>query len=95
MGGEELTFDVWRRGGLKFGGGKSTGFGDFSRSKGGGERLRKFLAGGGNLPPSALVGKTLMFDYLTKTSIINLKELTVNSINCIVWESNLSIRTQK
>ena len=44
---------------------------------------------------SPIVGKTLMFDYLTKTSIINLKELTVNSINCIVWESNLSIRTQK
>ena len=60
-----------------------------------GERMRKFLAGGGNPPPSALVGKTLMFDYLTKTSIINLKEFTVNSINCIVWESNLSIRTQK
>ena len=56
MGGEELTFDVWRRGGLKFGGGKSTGFGDFSRWKGGGggwrgERMRKFLAGGGNPPP--------------------------------------------
>ena len=93
MGGKELTFDVWRRGGLKFGGGKSTGFGDFSRWRG--ERMRKFLAGGGNPPPSALVGKTLMFDYLTKTSIINLKEFTVNSINCIVWESNLSIRTQK
>ena len=62
---------------------------------GGGGRMGKFLAGGGNPPPSALVGKTLMFDYLTKTSIINLKEFTVNSINCIVWESNLSIRTQK
>ena len=40
--------------------------------------------GGGIPPPYALVGKTLMFDYLTKTSI-----------NCIVWESNISIRIQK
>ena len=36
-----------------------------------------------------------MFDYLTKTSIINLKEFTVDSINFIDWESNLSIRPQK
>ena len=36
-----------------------------------------------------------MFDYLTKTSIINLWEFAVNSINCIVWESNLSIKTKK
>ena len=36
-----------------------------------------------------------MFDYLTKTSIINLCEFAVNSINCIVWESNLSIKTKK
>ena len=35
------------------------------------------------------------FDYLTKTSIINLREFAVNSINCIVWESNLSIKTKK
>ena len=61
----------------------------------GGERMRGFLAGWGTPPPSALVGKTLMFDYLTKTSIINLKEFTVNSKDCVVWESNLSIRTQK
>ena len=57
--------------------------------------MREFLAGWGTPPPSALVGKTLMFDYLTKTSIINLKEFTVNSEDCVVWESNLSIRTQK
>ena len=31
------------------------------------------------------------FDYLIKTLIINLKEFTVNSINCIVWESNLPL----
>ena len=49
----------------------------------------------GDAPPSDRVGKTLMFDYLTKTSVINLMEFTVNSIDCIVWESNLSIRTQK
>ena len=36
-----------------------------------------------------------MFDLLTKTSIINLKKLTVESINCISWESNLSIRPQE
>ena len=37
-----------------------------------------------------------MFDYLTKTPIINLKEFTMDSINCIGigWESNLSIRPQ-
>ena len=49
----------------------------------------------GDAPPSDRVGKALMFDYLTKTSVINLMEFTVNSIDCIVWESNLSIRTQK
>ena len=37
----------------------------------------------------------LMFVYLTKTLIINLKESTVDSINCIDWELNLSIRPQK
>ena len=36
-----------------------------------------------------------MFDYLTKTSIINLREFTVDSINYFVWESNPSIRPQK
>ena len=36
-----------------------------------------------------------MFGNLTKTSIINLKEFIVNSINCIDWESNLSITPQK
>ena len=61
------------------------------RGGGGWERMRQFLAGWGTPPPSVLVGKTMMFDYLTKT----LKEFTVNSINCVVWESNLSIRTQK
>ena len=35
-----------------------------------------------------------MFYYLTKMSIINLKEFTVNSINYLGWESNLSIRAQ-
>ena len=33
-----------------------------------------------------------MFDYLTKNSIINLKEFIVESINCLGWESDLSIR---
>ena len=33
--------------------------------------------------------------YLTKTSIINLKEFTVDSINCFCWESNPSIGPQK
>ena len=33
-----------------------------------------------------------MFDYLTKTSIINLKEFIVESINYLGWESDLSIR---
>ena len=37
----------------------------------------------------------LMFDYLSKTSTTNLKEYTVESINCIGWESNLPIRPQK
>ena len=47
--------------------------------------MSKFLAdGGGTPPPISPVGNTLMFDYLTKTSIINLKEFTLNSINCIV-----------
>ena len=36
-----------------------------------------------------------MFDYLTKPSLINLKEFTVDSINYIGWESNPSIRPQK
>ena len=58
--------------------------------------MSKFLAGGlDSSPPSSPVEKALMFDYLTKTSIINLKEFTVNSIKCIVWESDLSMRTQK
>ena len=35
------------------------------------------------------------FDYLIKTSIINLKQFNVDSINCIGWESNLSIKPQK
>ena len=33
-----------------------------------------------------------MFDYLTKTSDINLKEFTVNNANYHGWESNLSIK---
>ena len=33
-----------------------------------------------------------MFDYLTKTSVINLKEFIVESINYLGWESDLSIR---
>ena len=36
-----------------------------------------------------------MFDYLIKTSIINLKEFTVDNINCSSWELNLSITPQK
>ena len=36
-----------------------------------------------------------MFDYLTKTSTINLKQFTVDSINCIGSESNLFLRPQK
>ena len=35
-----------------------------------------------------------MFDYLTKTLIINLKEFSMDSINCTCWELNLSIRPQ-
>ena len=27
-----------------------------------------------------------MFDYLTKTQVVNLKKFTVESINCFVWE---------
>ena len=49
--------------------------------------------GGGMSKFFAGVGKTLMFDYLTKTSIFILKDFTINSINCIVWQSNVSIRT--
>ena len=33
-----------------------------------------------------------MFDYLTKTLIISLKEFTVDSLNNVGWESNLPIR---
>ena len=36
-----------------------------------------------------------IFNYLTKTSIINLMEFTVDSKNYIGWESNLSIIPQK
>ena len=36
-----------------------------------------------------------MFDYLTKTSTNNLKQFSVDSINCIDWESNLSLRPQE
>ena len=36
-----------------------------------------------------------MFYHLTKTSIVNLKQFTGDGINCISWESNLSIRPQK
>ena len=36
-----------------------------------------------------------MFNYLTKTSIINLKEFTVDSINCFGCESIPYIRPQK
>ena len=32
-----------------------------------------------------------MFDCSTKITVINLKEFTVNNINCPGWESNLSI----
>ena len=47
--------------------------------------MSKFLADGrGTPPPISPVGNTLMFGYLTKTSTINFKEFTVNSINCIV-----------
>ena len=35
-----------------------------------------------------------MFDYLTKTSIINLKEFIVESINYLGWESDLFTRPQ-
>ena len=33
-----------------------------------------------------------IFDDLTKTSVINLKEFTVDSIKYPGWESNFSIR---
>ena len=36
-----------------------------------------------------------MFDHLTKTSIINFKEVTVDRINYIGCESNISITRQK
>ena len=36
-----------------------------------------------------------IFDYLTITSIINLKEVIVDSINYVGWELNLSIRPRK
>ena len=72
------------------GGGGLLGWGIFL-----GWGMRKFLASGRDSSPIHPVRKRLIFDYLSKTSIINLKEFTLNSINCIVWESNLSIRTQK
>ena len=34
----------------------------------------------------------VMFDYLTKASVINLKEFIVGRINYLGWEWNLSIR---
>ena len=36
-----------------------------------------------------------MFDYLTRTSAINLKDFIVESINYLGWKSNLSIRPPK
>ena len=36
-----------------------------------------------------------MFDHLSKTLIINLKQFTVDSIIWIAWESNRSIRPRK
>ena len=36
-----------------------------------------------------------MFDYLTKFSIINLKEFTVDSINNFGWELDFSIRLER
>ena len=36
-----------------------------------------------------------MSDYLTKTSIINLKDFTVDSIDYLGWESNFSIRLSR
>ena len=83
MGG---GIDVWSRGGGVY------WVGEFYRWRGGNEQI---FAWWGDPRPSDRVGKTLMFDYLTKTSVINLMEFTVNSINCIVWESDLSIRTSK
>ena len=85
-GGGELTFAV----GGSTGGGNFLGGGGFL-----GWGMRKFLASGRDSSPILPVRKRLIFDYLSKTSIINLKEFTLTSINCIVWESNLSIRTQK
>ena len=67
--------------------------GDFSRCEGG--RMSKFLAGVGDSSPICTSMENPNVDYLTKTSIINLKEFAVNNMNYIVWESNLSIRTKK
>ena len=39
-----------------------------------------------------LMDKILNWKY---NANITLKEFTLNSINCIAWESNLSIRTHK
>ena len=36
-----------------------------------------------------------MFDYLRKTSIINLKEFTVDSINDLDWQLTVSFKTTK
>ena len=33
-----------------------------------------------------------MFDYLTKTYVINLKEFTIDSINILVWNEELNLR---
>ena len=33
-----------------------------------------------------------MFDYLTKTYGINLKEFTIDSINILVWNEELNLR---
>ena len=69
MGGEGFKIWWWE---------ESTGLGDFSRWGGG-------AGGGGRSKFFAGVGKTLMLEYLTKTSIFILKDFTINSINCIVW----------
>ena len=57
--------------------------------------MSKFLAGVGDSSPICTSMENPNVDYLTKTSIINLKEFAVNNMNYIVWESNLSIRTKK
>ena len=36
-----------------------------------------------------------MVDYLTKTSITNLKEFTVGIVNYLGWESDLTLVPQK